>query len=219
MSGPVPRVKKIPPQLTPEQVAAYESMKPNKYLDNQGRPQKKTKPIKHTTPKEVKPKKLNYDITFSLDIKTMRQRPISKAFIEQLAAKLIQWVSNEKQVIIDEFLQEIGFSAETFGEFRKRCPKLEEAYQYAKMCIGNKREKCGLYNKMNAAMVMKSMPSYSKRWGKLMEWHAGLTTKSEDSESKETIVVIEKYPETKVVIKRKPITVSPEKQQKENSNE
>lgn len=169
----VPKNKKRP---TPEEVALNESMRTT-YKKRINPYPKKKKDNNHTMTKSAKTKYGRQDPLFVLDIKTMRQRPVSMAYLEQLALKLVEWVNTKKEVIIDEFLQQEGYSYGAFKRFRNRCPKLEEAYQYAKMCIGNKRERGALYNKMNANIVMKSMPNYSERWANIIKLHAEVNQK------------------------------------------
>lgn len=199
MSGPVPRVKKIPPRLTPEQVAAYESMKPNKYLDNQGRPQKKTKSLKHTVKYSAKAKLSCPDPTLTMDIFTLRQQPISDAVLEQLAFRLIKWVMTKKEIIIDDFLEQEGKSLRQFNRFVDRSPKLKEVFDFAKMCIGNKRERDAYYNKGNAVLIMKSMPNYSPRWKDLIKWYAEINSQNQNVNQGIQVVEITKAEKTDIV--------------------
>lgn len=200
MSGPVPKKKKIPPKLTPEQVAARESMK--KGLGKSGfnpYPYKKTETPNHNTSGKVATKNKIPEPLFILDIKTMRQKPVSIAFIENLANKLINWVNASKEIIIDDFLQQEGYSHSNFKVLRDKSDKLEEAYQYAKMCIGNKRERDAYYNKGNAALIMKSLPDYSPRWKKLTKWHAEINTQNQNINQGIQVVEIPAAEKTSIV--------------------
>ena len=144
-----------------------------KYLSHS----KKFKPNKVTIPIKSSTKFTSQDPILTMDIFTLREKPINDASLDQLAMRMIKWVLTNEQIIIDDFLQLEGTDYKSLKQLRDRYPKLEKAYQYTKMCIGNKREKEGLYNKMNASMVMHSMPNYSQRWANLAEWRASLNTK------------------------------------------
>lgn len=188
------RGKKAQPKTkhsTPEQVAAYESMKNNHIIRTV------PKPIKHT-PKNQPQTKLSTDPTLTMNIFTLRQQPTPDAVLEQMAFRLVKWVTSEKRIIFDDFLEQEGKSLRQFNRYKARCSKLEEVYQFALMCVGNKRERDAYYNKGNPALVIKSMPSYSVRWKDLAEWTASLTTKDSDKPT-QTVVIIDKAQETDIV--------------------
>lgn len=176
---------------TPSDIAIYESMKeaPVK-VKTKVVNARKAKTIKHSTKLRTQAKKTPPDIMFTLDVFTMRQKPINQLTIEQIAYRLIQWVSTKKEIILDDFLQQEGYRYKEFKRLRDKCPKLEEAYQYAKMSIGNKREREALYNRMNPAMVMKSMPSYSPRWEKLIEWYSSTQVKTPQQPTEVTVNIV-----------------------------
>jgi hypothetical protein len=116
-----------------------------------------------------------------------RQVPVSDAFIDDLAMRLAKWAHSDKDaVILEDFLSDNRISWTAFCDWEKRSTLLEEAHQFALMCIGCRREKGGLYKKMSESMVMKSMPMYSQRWKQLNEWYSHLT---EERESRGNITV------------------------------
>jgi len=170
---------------TPEEVAAAQRMD---HRENKNKP----KPIKHSTEDNTQAKLNDPDPTLTMDIFTLREQPMPIEKIEQIAFRMMRWVTSKekaKEIIIDDFLYQEGYSDGNFRQLRKRCPKLEEVYQFSKMAIGNFRERKALYNEMNATMVSKSMPMYSKRWKKLYEWQASLQQKKPDTTGEKYIVI------------------------------
>jgi hypothetical protein len=120
----------------------------------------------------------------------MRQIPTSDAFLEHLTFKLIDWAKNNKDALtFDQFLSEFNLTWEGVNGWRKRYPRLELAWQYAKVCISARREVGGLKNTLNSAMVMKTMPMYSDQWVDLIKWYEKLREGTESRGSHVTVVM------------------------------
>jgi hypothetical protein len=132
------------------------------------------KSTKSSTAIQNKTKRVNgsikdYDMVFSF-----REYPTSDAYIEDKALRLLQWVEDKDTLIIGEFLEEIKCHPWTWAKWLKRSKILSEAYCYAKMCVGNHRERGALTRKLSEATILQSMPIYNEDWQELREWSARL---------------------------------------------
>ena len=121
-----------------------------------------------------------------MSLLTMNQHPVTDAFLERFSRDLIIWAKKEDSLVLEDFLIEKGMALATFYRFSSKYEVLKEGHEFAVMCLAGRREKGGLTNKLNAAMVMKSMPLYSQRWKDLLEWTASV---SEKNNAPSTVIV------------------------------
>lgn len=138
-----------------------------------------------------------------MDMFSFRKCPVSEAFLDHLATELVDWAKNDDKAIkVTQFLGLKGIHSKTFDRWRDRHPKMQDAYEYALMVIGDRRESGAIYKKFDASIVSFTMPHYDKDWVKQHEWRAKL--KETEQQSNETrIVVLEKYPDSPMVPKKK----------------
>lgn len=130
--------------------------------------------------------------------------PIPDKDISVLATQLEDFAVNTDAIKITEFLTEKRISYQVFYNCAERHPELARAIQFAKIVIGDRRERRGLEGKYNANMVMSTMAIYDPEYKNHYEWKVKLAKENkEQSETK--IVVIEKYPESPMVPQKKEI--------------
>jgi len=135
-----------------------------------------------------------------MDIFTFREVPVSDVWLEGLAAELVKWAKEDPGAYkLNRFFSKKGFHHDDLVRWEERCPALKRAHEFALMEIGDRRELKGLERKWDPGMVLSSMPKYDKDWKALGEWRASLTKKDEATTATNTVVVIDKYPETSVV--------------------
>ena len=150
---------------------------------------------------KVKAPKIVYEDHF--DIFTLRQKPVSDGDLENKARDLIEWVTKtDRAYKIKQWLVFNGISGDTLKRWRARSEVLDEAYKYALMVLGNRREVGWLEKKLDPTCCRLSMPIYDADWKKMEIWRAKL---GDDSQSKGNITVIcpdfadsEMVPERKV---------------------
>lgn len=116
----------------------------------------------------------------------LKMHPVTEAFIERFSFDLVTWARKDDSIVFEDFLIEKGMEDRTFYRFASKYEQLGIAHRFAIMCLSARREKGGLRNELNAAMIMKSMPMYSQKWRDLLEWTAKI---SEGSNAPSTIIV------------------------------
>lgn len=141
------------------------------------------------------------------DFGQWNERPYSENWIKQLAYDLLQWAENDEDaLVLDEFYTRKHIRATDINRLNERWPYLLEAKELAKRFIGIRREKGALKRKLDAGMVMQSMPLYSVDWDELQKRKYELMAKAKDLANMSNgpaIVVIEKFPSSDIVPERK----------------
>jgi hypothetical protein len=161
---------------------------------------KKKKAINQSNTRDTAPTSV---AAFYRNMYTYTQMPISKDIIEKLALEYVNFtLSNPKVLKPSEFYTHKGMLRQSFENLRGNHPVLEEAHEFVKMIIGDRRETGALEKRLDAGIVSFTMPLYDKDWKELNEWRSKL--KDPDQASNETkIVVLEKYPDSPLVPKKK----------------
>jgi hypothetical protein len=75
--------------------------------------------------------------------------------------------ANSNALILREFIKSQNLSYERFTILLRDNPDLKEAYEYARLCIGIRREELALKSKLNTKIVSDTMPLYDderKAW-------------------------------------------------------
>lgn len=91
----------------------------------------------------------------------------TKTDIEELTKELYAFAEDPSALIIREFMKKMKLSERRFTQLLKNNEALFEAYSYAKLCIGIRREKLALDNKLNASIYRDTQPLYDdelKAW-------------------------------------------------------
>jgi hypothetical protein len=87
--------------------------------------------------------------------------------IDELVKQLYIYAHDQKNLIVREFIAMQGMSQNKFTTLLTRYPDLLEAYHYARLMIGIRREKKALENEINASVYKDSQPLYDddlKAW-------------------------------------------------------
>lgn len=86
----------------------------------------------------------------------------TKTSIEELIVDIYQFADNPANLIFREFLQKHRISQHRFTVMLKNNEDLLEAYRYAKLAIGIRREKLALDNKLNTNVYRDTQPLYDE---------------------------------------------------------
>jgi len=109
------------------------------------------------------------------DLFMLRERPVSKTFIERLASDLVQWaIDNDDALVLTQFLNSRKISSYTFYAWVRKFPNLERAKDVALESIGCRREIGALRQKLSVPMVMSQQAKYDPSWMKLERERAEL---------------------------------------------
>lgn len=154
---------------------------------------KKDKP----TRKVVSPWREDY-----MDLFTFRLTPITDGFIDRFSKELIDWAENdEKAIKISQFFSKKRIPSKTYYEWTNKYEPIRQAHELAKILIGNRREQGALERKYEASIVKQMMPYYDRDWRDIKSWESKLKEDSDINATK--IVIMEKFPETDKVPKKK----------------
>ncbi|MBW1678413.1 MAG: hypothetical protein JRJ79_17935, partial [Deltaproteobacteria bacterium] len=114
------------------------------------------------------------------DLFTLRQKPISDAFIDRLALELIEWAMKDDTALkLTQFIFSKGIPSMTFYRWVNKYETLKLVKDTALELIGNRREIGALKNKLNASLVMNQMAKYDKSWKDLEVWRAELKARTQ----------------------------------------
>jgi hypothetical protein len=130
------------------------------------------------------------------NMRTWKMTPISNATKDALAAELYDWALNDENAFkLSQFYTERGISYNDFSRWLTQHERLKQAHDAAKILIGNRREIGALKNKLNAGVVVPSMPKYDKDWKDLAEWRASMKAEAQSDGNNTVKVVIENFNE------------------------
>ena len=118
-----------------------------------------------------------------------RLSPKSDEELANLANELLEWVERPDSIRYNDFAAMKRIPTGYMAELVRRSQYLADAVDVAKNIIGSRREKGGLYNEMNAGIVLAAAPIYDKSWKKMVEWKHSLRNKELDANQVKVIVI------------------------------
>jgi hypothetical protein len=137
------------------------------------------------------------------NMSTFRKIPVNNVHLDELAQELCQWVvANKDAITMEDFFEYKFMNKDAFKRLKEKNANLQEAYTFALMILGNRRQRGGLKKELDSGMVSYTMPHYDDEWKKLAEWRAALKHKEEEKNQAPTVYVIERFPETDEVPRR-----------------
>lgn len=126
------------------------------------------------------------------DLFTLRKTPISEAFIERLAADMVEWASKDEDALtLKQFPLSRGISWKTFERWTKKHDLLKSAYEDMKTFIAIRREKGMITRKYDTKATMHIQHRYDEDWKKADEFHSSLrkTEKADEKHGNITVVI------------------------------
>ena len=155
---------------------------------------------------EKKPKNLVFDTRF--DTFQFKEQPVSEQYILEVGKKLIEWAKvTEDALKVSQFCTLMDIHITDIARWRKRVPKMELAFRQATQIIGDRREIGGLKKNLDSGMISQTMAHYDQDWKDLAEWKSKLS--KDESESKGNVtIVMERFPDSKIVPSRTPEEVA-----------
>jgi hypothetical protein len=138
-----------------------------------------------------------------------RLSPKTEEDYANLANELLEWVERPDIIRFNDFAAYKRMPPSYLWELSKNSKYLADAIEVAKNIIGSRREKGGLFNEMNAGIVLAAAPIYDKSWKKMIEWKHALKNK-EQADNQVKVIVIDKIseqPEQAKIEKPKPIDI------------
>jgi hypothetical protein len=124
--------------------------------------------------------------------------------LERTCERLIDWARDTPDAInIKEFVAKEGISEKTWNTWRDRYDYVQEAIRQAKMHIGLRREKWLIGLKHNSGALMHMQPFYDNDYREMLELRENLKQKRHDEDGGTKFIIMEKYPESDQVPKKK----------------
>ena len=90
----------------------------------------------------------------------------TKSKIEKMIVDLYEFAESDS-LILREFIKRQKLSFEQFTKLLLNNPELKEAFEYARLCVGIRREELGLRSKVNTKIISDTMALYDderKAW-------------------------------------------------------
>ena len=122
---------------------------------------------------------------------------------ERLARELVAWARGDENALkVSQFLEMNGINRRTWNRWCEKYEILRDAYEYALMCIGNRREIGVMTRKFDSSSTSLLMPFYDEDWREALSLRAKYNS-PEGLSSGQKFVVIERYPDSPMVPERK----------------
>jgi hypothetical protein len=129
------------------------------------------------------------------DLMTFKKLPVHDMYLDRLAQELMAWVREDDTAMnVKEFLFKKGIHYEDYRRFISRHDNLRIADQEARRFFGVRRENGAIRRIYDSTAVLRSLPMLDSEWKENVEWQSNLKQK-EVQEQRQTIVVLEKFPE------------------------
>jgi len=156
---------------------------------------KERKPAKNVVP--IKPFNEEY-----LNLFTDMHCPVNEDYIRRVATELRTWAINDKDALkVIQYRHLKAIDDKSWERWLAKYEFLRDAQKEAERAIGARREIGGLTKKYDSSMIQYSMPHYDKDWKANVEWRSNL--KAEQQNAGTQVVVIEKFPDSKLVPEKK----------------
>jgi hypothetical protein len=122
--------------------------------------------------------------------------PRSDQQLDMIAHDLLLWAEQDDSITFGGFIEVSGLVNARLYEYAKRHHGLADAIVVARQIIGDRREKRGLENKYNSAIVLGTMPLYDPE---VRAYKKEMAQKDTEYGSAKIIVHMDSFPETKDV--------------------
>ena len=138
------------------------------------------------------------------NFKTYRKDFMTITKLDRTCEKLIQFITENPEVIkINDFLEAEGIPFKTWKSWEFRYEFVKDAVANAKMILGNRRERGLVTRKYDSGSISFMMPFYDEAWREMLELRENLKQKRHDEDGGTKFIIMEKYPESDKVPKKK----------------
>lgn len=140
---------------------------------------------------------------------SFKMQPANDAFIEKFCLDWLTYIqTTPKTATMWHYPENIrGIHHDTFKAWAERNPIAKQIHALIKRICGNRRDHGAVYREMDSGYVTKSMPLYLEEWKQMQqeadEFKLKIANKLEGKGTGQQIVVIERYPESDLVPKKK----------------
>lgn len=159
---------------------------------------KAIKTTKSTTPVNRKTKV----VEMYKDMFFLREYPISEAFIERLAADMVEWAKKETSLKLTDFFWDMGIHNQVVYRWMEKWPILKRAWEFAGQRIASRREVGAITRKLDPGAIEKFQGMVDPEYKNFLQWKASLAT-TEKQGTGTVIVRMEAAPTSDRVPERK----------------
>ncbi len=133
--------------------------------------------------------------------------------IERLARELVAEVrGNEQMLKVNEFLERRGINRRTWNGWLQKYEILSEAYNFALMVLGNRREIGVLTRKFDSGSTSLLMPLYDEDWRDALALKAKFSNPEGMIDSGPKFIIMEKFPDSPLVPTRPSVVEDKDKE-------
>lgn len=128
---------------------------------------------------------------FYLDLFTLKEKPVSNAFIEQLAAQLLDWAAHDKEALsIKRFVLSKGIHWNTFIRWSQTREPLKSIYEDAKLLVAARREEGMIKKLYDSKSIMHIQYQFDEDWGAADQRWSDLRKKEQGDAQRGPITVV-----------------------------
>lgn len=120
---------------------------------------------------------------------TWQYKKTSKAFIERLCDELLQFYADHSRLTFEEFFEEKGIAEQTYYQWLKEYPTLNEINSHIKTILAGRREKGMLTGVLREKSTMYIQHQFSDRWKEADKYWSELQKKDENKENNITVII------------------------------
>lgn len=134
-----------------------------------------------------------------------RHKPVSQQYINMIASKMIEWANKDTSYIFSEFMGSLPHARTQVYNWAKEHPILAEAIAVCKEKVGARREKRAAEDPKYGLVYQKCLAVYDYEYRDAIEAVEAMRSKyrKDENENKQTVVVIDRVPDSPMVPKRK----------------
>jgi hypothetical protein len=112
-------------------------------------------------------------------LKEMQPRPVTMAYLEMVAEKLVEYADFDDSLTINKFYRITKIPKDCMQRWKELCPRLNMAYNYALAALGERREEGSITRKYDTGGVWKRQYQFGEEYKQAMEFAAKLAKKDD----------------------------------------
>lgn len=129
---------------------------------------------------------------------SLREKPVSEAYINRIADEIFKWAEEcPDALIIADFLNQHRILQSNFTEWKRKFPQLKYANDFVKSMIAVRREKGMIHRDYDYKATSFMMPNYSKDWKEQFEYQNTVKNNTKQDSKIPDVIFLEKFKKIK----------------------
>lgn len=137
------------------------------------------------------------------DLFFLREQPMPEVIIKRLVAEMIEFSDRPTTLRASQFWNDKKINSGYYWQWKEKFPELKQAYEYMLARIAERRDLGAMTREFDGNYIKDSQPMYDPEYKALLEWKAHLAKKEEGAGQGNITVVLEQFPESRLVPKKK----------------